>query len=124
MRFDPDAAPGQRLRVWDRIEGDLVERAVEDDRTPCQTLALQWVVGDDERVGASLRVARDPAGGELLPTPDEERPKQEQRVAEEARRATEEYHRAAQEARARLEAEQRIAELEAKLRELTAKREG
>lgn len=93
VRFDPDEQPGRRLRVWDRIEGDLVEREVHDDRTGCESLGLLWVVTDHEELGASLRIARDPAGRELLPTPDEDRAKQAARVAE----------------------------LEAKLRDLTAK---
>ncbi len=108
VRFDPDQPPGARLRVWDRIEGDLVERAVDDDRASCQPLGLHWVVAEDELLGASLRVARDAAGRELLPTPDEERFNHERRAAEEAR--------------GRAQAEQRVAELEAKLRELNEKR--
>jgi hypothetical protein len=38
VRFDCDASEGARLRVWDRVEGDLVERVVEGDRTPCTVL--------------------------------------------------------------------------------------
>lgn len=103
VRFDPDEAAGRRLRVWDRIEGDLVERSVDDDRTACQALGLHWVVMEDAELGSALRVARDPDAKELLPTPDEDRSKQ---------------------ARGRAEAEQRVAELEEKLRELTAKQKG
>ncbi|WP_437931791.1 hypothetical protein WMF37_21890 [Sorangium sp. So ce291] len=38
VAFDPEAAPGERLRVWDRIDGDLVERVVEGERSPCTVL--------------------------------------------------------------------------------------
>lgn len=70
VRFDPDAPEGDRLHVWDRVEGDLVEREVEGDRTPCLALGLWWIVG---RVGdyPAPRLARDREGVELLPTPDE-----------------------------------------------------
>ena len=111
VRFDPDEAAGQRLRVWDRIEGDLVERAVDGDRAACHTLGLHWIALDHGELGAELRVARDEEGSVLLPTPDEERARQEGRAVEQERRA-------AEEARLRAGAEQRVAELEARLREL------
>ncbi|WP_437940536.1 Uma2 family endonuclease [Sorangium sp. So ce341] len=38
VAFDPEAAPGERLRGWDRIDGDLVERVVEGERSPCTVL--------------------------------------------------------------------------------------
>lgn len=91
VRFDADAEPGARLRVWDRVDDDLVERVVEGDTTPCLTLDLEWMVAPLGGYPAALRFAR---GGEVLPTPDE------------AREA---------ETRARAEAEARIAELEAAL---------
>ncbi|HSO39843.1 MAG TPA: hypothetical protein VLT33_45260 [Labilithrix sp.] len=31
VTFHVDAPPGQRLRVWDRLEHDLVERVVEGE---------------------------------------------------------------------------------------------
>jgi Putative restriction endonuclease len=34
IAFDPDGTPGERLLAWDRIQGDLIERKVEDERTP------------------------------------------------------------------------------------------
>jgi Uma2 family endonuclease len=61
LRFDPEADPGKRLRAWDRLRDDLVERDVKGDETPCLTLGLTWRVCpvDDQAVG--LRLA-DPAG--------------------------------------------------------------
>ena len=59
LRFDPEAEAGNRLRAWDRLREDLVERRVADDTTPCLTLGLVWVVrpADDEAVG--LRLANE-----------------------------------------------------------------
>ncbi len=54
-----DAPPGQRLRVWDRLEHDLVERVVEGERTPCVTLGLTLLVGPVDDYAVGLRLARD-----------------------------------------------------------------
>ena len=64
--FDHEAKAGQRLRVFDRIEGDFVERVVENDRTPCLTLGLHWVVAPAPELDVALRLARDAEGAELL----------------------------------------------------------
>jgi Uma2 family endonuclease len=67
VRFDVDdrAAP---LRVWDYIEGDLVERdLVPGASTECASLGLFWVVLEDEELGLVLRLSRDAAGYELFP---------------------------------------------------------
>ncbi len=79
VRFDPDGAPGARLRVWDRVEGDLVERVVEQDVTACAVLGLWWVVRPGAGLDLALRLARDPEGQDLLPTGQEAA---ERRVAE------------------------------------------
>jgi Uma2 family endonuclease len=69
LRFDPAEAEGHRVRAWDRVHDDLVEREVAGDRTPCLTLGLSWVVcpADGEPVG--LRLAD--AAGRLLETREE-----------------------------------------------------
>jgi Uma2 family endonuclease len=85
VSYDAEVA---RIRVWDRVDDDLVERVVEGV-TPCLTLEAFWVVALGEDGQRSLRLARDVAGLDLWPTPVE----------------------AVQKA-----AETRIAELEAKLR--------
>jgi hypothetical protein len=113
VRFDPQARPGKRLRVWDRIEEDLVERAVIDDATPCIVLGLHWVVRAIEKAPVALRLAEDPAGVRLVETPAE--------AAERAREAADRAREASDRAReasdkAREDAERRIAELEAELR--------
>ncbi len=97
VRFDPSAPEGKRLRVWDRVREDLVERVISDDRTPCLTLGLNWVVCpvEDEPVG--LRLIDDE--GRLLEVPEEAAARQ---AAEEKMRAN--------------DAEARIRELEEELR--------
>ena len=92
-----DAPPGERLRVWDRLEHDLVERVVEGDRTPCLSLGLTVLVGPVNEYPVGLRLARDADGRDLILTEREGR---------------------AAEAKARHHAEERNAELE---RELAAK---
>jgi hypothetical protein len=73
VAFDGEAPPGSRLRVWDRLEDDLVERAITDDRTPCASLGLWWIVAPLGGEAIALRLARDSAGKELLPTAEEAR---------------------------------------------------
>ncbi|WP_437976092.1 Uma2 family endonuclease [Sorangium sp. So ce295] len=106
VAFDPDAAPGERLRVWDRIDDDLIERVVEGERSPCTVLDLHWVIAPAAGQPAALRLARTPDGAELVPTPEEAA----------RRRAEAEQARAEAEQAARATAERRIAELEAELR--------
>jgi Uma2 family endonuclease len=110
--FDPDAPPGARLRVWDRVEDDLVERVVEDDRTPCLTLSLHWVVAPVEGFEAGLRLARDAAGEDLLPSPEEAFHRKADAAEREADAARREAEAAKQEAAA---ARARLAELEKRL---------
>jgi Uma2 family endonuclease len=64
--FDHEARPGARLRVFDRIDGDFVERVVENDGTPCLTLGLHWVVAPAPELDVALRLARDAEGVDVL----------------------------------------------------------
>lgn len=64
--FNVDAKPGKRLRVWDRIEQDLVERCVDDEKTPCLTLGVTLSVGPLYAYPAMLRFSRDPEGKEIV----------------------------------------------------------
>jgi len=96
-----DAPAGQRIRAWDRLEDDLVERVVVGDATPCLTLDLHWLIAPAAGYPVMLRLARDPAGRELVPSPEEY----------EAARAN------AEAARANAEAA-RVAELERELAKL------
>jgi Uma2 family endonuclease len=71
VRFDPDDIEAP-LKIWDGIDGDLVERdgAAEGSRR-CDTLACFWCVRPHPVLGQSLRLARDIAGHDLYPTPEE-----------------------------------------------------
>ena len=102
--FDSEREPPS-LRVWDAVDGDLVERAVEGLVAPSHYLPAAWVVVSDEESGWLLRLSSDPLGKKLLPTPAEE----ERRVAEEERRVAEE------ERAKRLAAEELLRKLQAEL---------
>jgi Uma2 family endonuclease len=89
------ADPERPVRIWDAIEGDLVERdAAEPNFWRCDTLGAFWCVKLDPVLGRVLRLARDPGGDALYLTPAEARDR-----AEEAQR----------------EAEKRVRELEVQL---------
>ncbi len=77
VSFDPTSAG---VRVWDRVDEDLVERVVQAP-TPCLVLGLHWVVGalGGER---ALRLTRDSQGADMLPTPEEAEKSALARVAE------------------------------------------
>ena len=101
VRFDP-VAKSARLRIWDRVDGDLVERDVTaPSGHACDALGLWWCVVSDPTFGFMLRLARDSDGEELLPTLAESRLHEAQA-------------RASAEAQKR-EAEARIRALEAEL---------
>jgi hypothetical protein len=133
VRFDPDDEQSS-LRIWDRVEGDLVERDPSDPAfSRCEPLEAYWQVLADPQTGLSLRLSRDSAGKDLLRTPLEIKTEEHRREAEEHRREAEEHRREAEaraaaeqlaaqqtEARARAEegerrAKERVRELEAEL---------
>jgi hypothetical protein len=99
VRFDADEAPERQVRIWDRVEGALIERQAGETSHFCRGLKLFWVVVPAGQFPAALRLARDAEGRDLVLTPEER--------SERARQA---------EAQARQAAEQRVAELEAELR--------
>lgn len=68
VTFDPGDA---RVRVWDRIDDNLVERVVEGKTTPSLALGAYWVVSALNGV-EGLRLARDADGVDVWPT-DKER---------------------------------------------------
>jgi hypothetical protein len=101
VRFDADDAQSP-LRLWDRLEGDLVEREVsKQELERSDVLGLFWLVESSPELGSMLRLSRDSAGRERLLTDEEAH-----RAEAEAHRAEVEAHRAA---------EARIRELEAEL---------
>jgi Uma2 family endonuclease len=121
VRFDGEDA-AQPIRVWDLLAGELVERAPDDpDRPKCHALGLWWVVVEVPDIGRAIRLARDRAGADLLPTPDEAearaRAEQERAREAEARARAEQEREREAEARARAEQER-----DALLKELDAMR--
>jgi Uma2 family endonuclease len=134
VRFDPKNFK-RPLRLWDRFEGDLVERDLEGENALlCDSLGVYWCVKSDVERGQVLRLARDPLGNELISTPEERQraamdrehaatelerqakdrehqAKERERQAKEQERQAKEQERAAKEA-----ALARVAELEAELR--------
>lgn len=95
VRFDPQAPEGERLRVWDRVKGDLVERQIANDRTPCLALGLAWTV-------------------RMVPAPNRSGEYLGLRLVDDEGRLLETHEEA--EARARTLAEARVRELEEELR--------
>ncbi len=71
VRFHPEDR-ARPIRIWDAVDGDLVERSPRDpDLRACETLGLWWTVVEDTQIGPMLRLSRDREGRDLLPTPDE-----------------------------------------------------
>ncbi len=97
VRLDLLTPNTSRLRVWNRVDEVLQERAVEDDVAPSLVLPLLWTVGPAHQMPEALRIAYATEPTEplmLVPT------------IYEARKAESEARRAA---------EARVAELEALL---------
>lgn len=66
VRFDPEAEQG-KLRIWDRLDDDLVERELTAAPTPSSVLPGYWLLVSDEKLGVTLRLARDERGEHLYP---------------------------------------------------------
>jgi len=102
VRFDPESA-GRPLRLWDRFDGDLVERDLDGEHALlCDALGVHWSVQSDPTLGRVLRLSQDAIGQALVPSAIER-----EQATLEREQATLERERAALE---------RIAELEAELR--------
>lgn len=100
LRFDRRSA--QTLRVWDYVDGDLVERSVRPNApVRCSVLGVWWVSVPHDAWGAALRLSADAEGHELI--------RSELEAEVEARK---------REAGVRHAAEARVSELEAELRRL------
>lgn len=117
VRFDAGDEQ-QPLRVWDRLEDDLVERAPESTHLrECVALGLWWVVVPSEH-GPTLRLARDRDGGRLLPTPAEDRLRLAEELAEERKARTLAEHARMVAEHARLAAEQKLRDADAEIERL------
>jgi Uma2 family endonuclease len=127
-RFDPEDAK-HPLRLWDRLEGDLVERDLTGEHALlCDTLGVHWCVQADATLGRVLRLSFDALGQTLVPTVDEQRAAaaerelaaERERAAEAERELAAERERAAEAERELAAERERAAEAE---RELAAERE-
>jgi hypothetical protein len=82
VRFDPDAMPFP-LRVWDRVDEDLVERDPDDPEfSRCDTLGAFYCVRVDDAHGPWLFLSRDREGREPYLSSEEARLRAEARVRE------------------------------------------
>ena len=91
VAFEMNKPAGERLRVWDRIDEDLLERAIVGDKTLCATLGRFWVVGTADDLPVALRLSEDAEGKRLVPSSAEEtrQAKMNQDAEAEARKAAE-----------------------------------
>jgi len=121
VRFDPDAP--SPLRIWDRVDDDLVERDPADPLfARCDTLDAYWGVRQDERYGPWLFLARDSEGREpylsleeALKRETEARQQEAEARQQEAEARQREAEARQREAEARQQAEARVRELEAEI---------
>jgi Uma2 family endonuclease len=70
VRFDPEAAQ-HPLRIWDRLDNDLVERKPSPQPARSNVLPGFWATVQDPKLGPSLRLSHDESGAALYPTPVE-----------------------------------------------------
>lgn len=70
VRFDPEATVTP-LAVWDLANGDAFQRDLGQEESRRSVLDGYWTVRPDAELGCVLRVANDPGGEDLWPTPEE-----------------------------------------------------
>lgn len=70
VRFDPLQEPAS-LRVWNVVEGDLLERKLDGSVAASECLPGYWIIAEDAAIGPVLRLARDAQGRDLYPNPAE-----------------------------------------------------
>jgi Uma2 family endonuclease len=71
VRFDAEQNPPS-LRVWNAVEGDLIERVLSAPVAASECLPGYWVIAEEPKNGGfALRLARDPEGRDLFPSPAE-----------------------------------------------------
>jgi Putative restriction endonuclease len=70
VRFDPES-PERKLRIWDLVEHDLVERLLDGAPARSRCLPGYWLLLSDVTLGTTLRLSRDALGTQLYPTPAE-----------------------------------------------------
>jgi Uma2 family endonuclease len=82
LRFDPEATDGPKLRIWDRVEGALVEREIAPGPIPSSVLGIHWVVARTEDLPYGLRIAEGSEGERVILTRAEARAAAEARIRE------------------------------------------
>jgi len=81
-RFDPENI-GRPLRLWDRFDGDLVERDLEGEYALlCDALGVHWRVQNDPTLGHVLRLSHDAQGQTLVLSASEREAAATARIAE------------------------------------------
>jgi Putative restriction endonuclease len=83
VRFDPESS--EAIRVWDAVEGNLVERSSEA-ATRCNVLSAFWVIVSNPDLGSTLRLSHDPEGHDLYFTPAERAERRVEELEAELRR--------------------------------------
>jgi len=59
------------VRIWDAIDGNLVEREVSGTVAQSRVLLGHWVIVDDAALGPTLRLSHDALGANLYLTASE-----------------------------------------------------
>ena len=113
VRFDPEGAGDAKLRVWNRVDGALIEREVHGCCAPSLIQDLDWIVAPADGFELALRIVSGEESRQLVLTRSEAR-----QAEAEARQAEAEARQA--EAEARKAAEARVRDLEAQLSQLSS----
>lgn len=83
VRFEPEALSNvPALRVWDRVQGALLERDVAAAACTSSVLDLRWMVAPADDHAMALRITTTRDGDVLVPTRIEARQAAENRVRE------------------------------------------
>lgn len=81
LRFDP-TAQDRPLRIWDSVEGDLVEREITARSAQSRVLPGHWLLVVNPDLGQVLRLSHDELGSELHATSAELQLSAEKRIRE------------------------------------------
>lgn len=83
VRFDPEAHAGEpTLRIWDRVEGGLLERELGAGSHRSSVMGVRWVVAAADDHATSLRITQGGDSDALVLTRKEARQAAERRVLE------------------------------------------
>jgi len=66
VRFDPELEGAGSLRLWDRVDGALVERELSESLIPSSVLPLYWTIAPADEHAVVLRIAGEQRA--LVPT--------------------------------------------------------